>query len=76
MCSACGWDYEEESEEDVKVYLGDGVYADVEYGALVLTTEDGIQVTNRIVLEQEVYNALVRYMAGLRVLHAAAEGQR
>jgi hypothetical protein len=45
-----------------KLYLGDGVYLTfLDYGIL-LTTENGIVVTNRIVLEPEVYMALVQYM--------------
>lgn len=44
-------------------YLGDGVYADVsEYGELLLTTEDGVHVSNRIVLEVPVVRALLRYI--------------
>ena len=34
-----------------KVYLGDGAYVDFDGYALVLTTEDGISVTNTVVLE-------------------------
>ena len=46
-----------------KVYLGDAVYVEVdEFGALVLTTEDGIRATNRIVLEPEVLAALRQYL--------------
>jgi hypothetical protein len=49
-----------------KAYLGDGVYvATCELG-LELTTENGISVTNRIVLEPEVYEALVRYVERLK----------
>lgn len=46
-----------------KHYLGDGVYVGVDdqTGDLVLTTEDGIRVTNRVVLEAQVYYALERY---------------
>ena len=44
-----------------KVYLGDGVYVSFDGYALVLTTEDGLQETNRIVLEPEVYTALIQY---------------
>lgn len=47
-----------------KSYIGDGVYVeldDVEYG-LVLTTEDGVSVTNRIVLEPEVWHRLEEYV--------------
>ncbi len=43
-----------------KVYLGDAVYAETDrFGALVLTTEDGIRATNRIVLEPEALRALI-----------------
>lgn len=46
-----------------KVYLGDAVYAEADdYGGLALTTEDGIQVTNRIVLESQVLEALGLYV--------------
>lgn len=45
-----------------KEYLGDGVYADWESDAwgdvLILTTEDGRAVTNRIALDQERLRAL------------------
>jgi len=50
----------------VKRYLGDAVYADHDGFALVLTTEDGISVTNRIVLEPEVYAALLEYVKKLQ----------
>ena len=44
-----------------KTYLGDGVYVDFDGFAFVLTTENGIEVTNTIILEPEVYDALVRF---------------
>lgn len=44
-----------------KEYLGDGVYVCIEAGMIKLTTEDGIQVTNIIYLEDFVYNALVKW---------------
>ena len=44
-----------------KVYLGDGVYADHDGFGMVLTTEDGIRVTNRIVLEPQVFGALMEW---------------
>ncbi len=44
-----------------KLYIGDAVYVEMNGGDLVLTTEDGLSVTNRIVLEPEV-------MAGLMLL--------
>lgn len=49
----------------MKTYLGDAVYADVDhFGCLILTTEDGIRTTNRIVLDQQVLAALSAYMTG------------
>jgi hypothetical protein len=51
---------------DAKAYLGDGVYVARSEMGLELTTEDGISVTNRIVLEPEVVEALLRYVERLR----------
>ena len=48
-----------------KEYLGDSVYVDRDdYGGIVLTTENGspLDPSNIIVLEPEVYDALVRYV--------------
>jgi len=45
-----------------KQYLGDGVYVEVDRGALVLTAENGIEVLERIYLEREVFDALVKYV--------------
>jgi hypothetical protein len=47
---------------EAKVYLGDAVYAAVTELGLELTTEDGVSVTNRIVLEPEVLEALSRFL--------------
>lgn len=55
----------------MKRYLGDGVYADHDGHGLVLTTEDGISETNRIVLEPEVYEALLQYVQALREVYEA-----
>jgi hypothetical protein len=51
-----------------KTYVGDGVYVrwDPEFCWLELTTENGITVTNRIVLEFDVYVALVAYVDALQ----------
>lgn len=54
------------SQTPTKAYLGDGCYIDFDGFGLVLTTEDGIRVTNRIVLEPEVYTGLVHYVARLK----------
>lgn len=46
-----------------KEYIGDGVYAEVdEFGNVVLTTEDGISIHNRIVLEGPVLAALFAWL--------------
>ncbi len=54
-----------------KVYLGDAVYAAFDGYAIALTTEDGIDVTNEIVLEPEVLRALDNYRR--RIAEAAQE---
>lgn len=52
----------------MKEYLGDGVYAEIDagLGGIVLTTSDGLEVTNKIVLEPEVLAALEDYLRRLR----------
>lgn len=51
----------------MKSYLGDGVYAEsTQFGDVVLTTENGIAVTNRIVLESPVLQALYGFVAQAR----------
>ena len=45
-----------------KEYLGDGVYLELDAnnaGTFLLTTENGIQVTNRIYLEADVLRKLL-----------------
>lgn len=59
----------------MKVYLGDGAYVDYDGYALVLTTENGIEVTNRIVLEPEVYNALTRYVEQLKTTKETSDAR-
>ena len=44
-----------------KRYLGDGVYAAFDGHCVVLTTENGIETTNEIILEPEVLVALIAY---------------
>jgi len=50
------------TKEKTKRYLGDGVYAEMTIEGLVLTTEDGVSVTNTIYLEPEVFDALVKFV--------------
>jgi hypothetical protein len=49
-----------------KRYLGDGVYVDFDGYAFVLTTEDGVSDTNRIVLEPEVFLGFIAYAETIR----------
>jgi hypothetical protein len=49
-----------------KAYLGDGVYADFDGYAVVLTTENGIDTTNRIVLEPEILRSLTDFWSAIR----------
>lgn len=45
-----------------KQYIGDAVYAEVsQYGELIVTTEDGVAATNRIILEPETWRDLLAY---------------
>ncbi len=47
-----------------KTYLGDGVYLELDdFGALVLTTENGIATTNKIVLDLNVYENLTTWVS-------------
>jgi hypothetical protein len=55
-----------------KRYLGDGVYADYDGYGVVLTTENGITTTNRIVLEPEIIIEVERYFLALRQAIAKA----
>lgn len=57
-----------------KAYLGDGAYVDFDGYALVLTAENGIEVTDQIVLEPEVYEALVQYVKRLESHNAESKG--
>lgn len=45
-----------------KDYLGDGVYAECKGHLIILTTEDGIRVTNEIILDQYTLKALLRFI--------------
>ncbi len=49
-----------------KEYIGDAVYVAYDGFGVVLTTEDGHSVTNRIVLEPEVWEHLEEYVTRLK----------
>ncbi len=51
-----------------KIYLGDGAYVTFDGYGLMLTTENGVETTNEIYLEPNVYEALVGYVARLKVV--------
>lgn len=62
-----------------KTYLGDGVYVslDMETASLVLTTEEGVRTTNRIVLEPEVLTAFFDYLHQMReAVEAGGNGKQ
>ena len=47
----------------MKTYIGDGVYVEVKDNRLILTTEDGVTVTNTIFLEVDVWLQLRQVLA-------------
>lgn len=49
-----------------KLYIGDGVYVDTDGYHIVLTTENGIEVTNTIYLEPEVLALLNDWVERLK----------
>jgi len=55
----------------IKEYLGDSVYAEWDGLGVILTTENGMGPSNRIVLEPEVLAELDSYLARLRQRLAA-----
>lgn len=46
-----------------KAYLGDGAYVSYNGYAFVLTTENGLRETNRVVLEPDMLKLLNKYAA-------------
>jgi len=48
-----------------KTYIGDGVYAEFDGYGVVLTTENGIEETNRIVLEPEILAYFLKFVKEL-----------
>lgn len=47
---------------DKKIYLGDSVYGDIENGMVALTTENGVEVGNKIYLEPQVVEAFIGWL--------------
>jgi hypothetical protein len=50
-------------QERDKKYLGDGAYCEDNGYHMVLTTENGVSVTNTVFIEPEVWLALVRFVS-------------
>lgn len=50
----------------MKTYLGDGCYAEFDGFGIALTTEDGINITNKIYLEPQVLVALNKFVETLK----------
>lgn len=49
-----------------KEYLGDGAYVSFDGYAIVLTTEDGLNTTNRVVLEPQILEHFEGWLDRLR----------
>jgi hypothetical protein len=60
-------------DEEKKTYLGDAVYASYNGYHIVLTTEDGVTVSNRIFLEPDVFNRLGGFVKMINVDNAMRE---
>lgn len=58
---------------DTKEYIGDGVYAATDGFALILTTENGLEVTNTVVLEPREWAKLTKYVEALKSRPTATE---
>jgi hypothetical protein len=54
------------NKNHTKAYLGDGVYALVHFGSVMLTTENGIATTNIIALEPEVLENLDKWIEKMK----------
>lgn len=62
------------SDDDARVYLGDSVYGRFDGYVITLTTENGLEATNTIVIEPEVYQALLSWVERLKARAKAASG--
>jgi hypothetical protein len=49
-----------------KRYIGDGVYAEYDGYSIWLTTENGIETTNRICLDPEIYDSLTQFVESIK----------
>ena len=58
-----------------KTYLGDSVYATFDGFSIILTTENGGEPSNTIIMEPQVCNALERFVDQLPLLEAKDAGE-
>ena len=54
-----------------KEYCGDGVYVELEDGMIKLTTSNGLEDTNTVYLEPEVWTCLMRWATANRPFDAS-----
>ncbi len=52
----------------LKMYLGDGLYAEFDGFGMWVRSENGIEVLNEVYFEPEVLNALIHHAANLQML--------
>ena len=53
---------EELTDVPIKEYLGDSVYATIDDGGLILTTENGMGPNNTIYIDPDVYESLIKFV--------------
>lgn len=51
---------------DKDTYLGDGLYASFDGFQIRLYATDGVSVSNEVFMEPSVYDALLRFVDGLK----------
>jgi hypothetical protein len=61
-----------------KTYLGDSVYAEIQHGCILLTTENGNpdDPSNKIWLEPEVISSFLKFVEKMKEANASREEAR
>ncbi len=52
----------ESPERPERTYLGDGAYASFDGYQVWIETDNGIEITNRVALEKETFEALLQFV--------------
>jgi len=52
-----------------KTYLGDGLYASFDGYGIQLTAENGIEISDRVYVEPQVYEALIQFARSINTEH-------